>query len=191
MFVYDVETLGKESSAVILSMACVYFDPTKKPSPDEMRETAFFAKFNAKDQMERLGRTMTRSSLDWWAKQCDNVKAMSFKPSDNDVLIEDGIEAMRVWSKTFPLHDKCWVFARGNLDQLVLDSIEEKLGIEPVFFFNRWRDVRTAIDLLKGTTSGYCKVDYPGFDPYLHITKHNPIDDCIYDAMMLQYGVEE
>lgn len=191
MFVYDVETLGKESSAVILSMACVYFDPTKKPSPDEMRETAFFAKFNAKDQMERLGRTMTRSSLDWWAKQCDNVKAISFKPSDNDVLIEDGIEAMRVWSKTFPLHDKCWVFARGNLDQLVLDSIEEKLGIEPVFFFNRWRDVRTAIDLLKGTTSGYCKVDYPGFDPYLHITKHNPIDDCIYDAMMLQYGVEE
>ena len=191
MFVYDVETLGKESSAVILSMACVYFDPIKKPSPDEMRETAFFAKFNAKDQMERLGRTMTRSSLDWWAKQCDNVKAISFKPSDNDVLIEDGIEAMRVWSKTFPLHDKCWVFARGNLDQLVLDSIEEKLGIEPVFFFNRWRDVRTAIDLLKGTTSGYCKVDYPGFDPYLHITKHNPIDDCIYDAMMLQYGVEE
>ena len=191
MFVYDVETLGKESSAVILSMACVYFDPIKKPSPDEMRETAFFAKFNAKDQMERLGRTMTRSSLDWWAKQCDNVKAISFKPSDNDVLIEDGIEAMRAWSKTFPLNDKCWVFARGNLDQLVLDSIEEKLGIEPVFFFNRWRDVRTAIDLLKGTTSGYCKVDYPGFDPYLHITKHNPIDDCIYDAMMLQYGVEE
>jgi hypothetical protein len=172
-------------------MACVYFDPTKKPSPDEMRETAFFAKFNAKDQKERLGRTMTRSSLDWWAKQCDIVKDMSFKPSDNDVMIEDGIEAMRVWSKTFPLHDKCWVWARGNLDQLVLDSMEEKLGIEPVFFFNRWRDVRTAIDLLKGTTNGYCKVDYPGFDPYLHITKHNPIDDCIYDAMMLQYGIEE
>jgi hypothetical protein len=69
--------------------------------------------------------------------------------------------------------------------------MEEKLKVEPVFWFNRWRDVRTGIDLLKGSTSGYCKVDYPGFDPYLHITKHNPIDDCIYDAMMLLYGVEE
>jgi hypothetical protein len=23
----------------------------------------------------------------------------------------------------------------------------------------------------------------------LHITKHNPIDDCVLDAMMLMYGV--
>jgi hypothetical protein len=190
MFVFDVETLGKESSAVILSMACVYFDARKKPSPKELRESAFFGKFNVKDQVERLGRTMTKSSLSWWSKQCDNVKNLSFKPSDNDYIIDDGIESMRKWSKQFDLNDKCWVWARGNLDQLVLDSVEEKLEIEPVFFFSRWRDVRTAVDLMTGSTTGYCKIDYDGFNPELHITKHNPVDDCVLDAMMLMYGVE-
>ena len=191
MFVYDVETLGKESSAVILSMAAVYFDPKSKPSPDQMRETAFFAKFSVDDQVKRLGRTMTKSSLSWWSKQCDIVKVKSFKPSADDIIIDDGIEAMRQWSKQFPLHDKCWVWARGNLDQLVLDSMEEKLEIEPVFFFNRWRDVRTAVDLMTGSTTGYCDIDYEGFNPAHHIIKHDPVDDCVYDAMMLMYGVNK
>lgn len=31
MFMFDVETLGKESNSVILSMACIHFDPDGKP----------------------------------------------------------------------------------------------------------------------------------------------------------------
>jgi len=191
VFVFDVETLGKESSAVILSMACVYFDARQKPSPEELRKTAFFAKFNVNDQVERLGRTMTKSSLSWWSKQCDIVKVKSFKPSANDIIIDHGIELMRGWSEQFPIHDKCWIWARGNLDQLVLDSIEEKLEIEPVFFFSRWRDVRTAVDLMTGSITGYCDIDYDGFNPAHHIIKHDPVDDCVYDAMMLMYGVNK
>jgi hypothetical protein len=189
MFVFDVETLGKESSAVILSMACVYFDARQEPSPEELRKSAFFAKFNVNDQVERLGRTMTRSSLSWWSKQCDIVKNKSFKPSDDDIIIDDGIEMMRDWSKQFPMNDKCWVWARGNLDQLVLDSVEEKLEIQPVFFFSRWRDVRTALDFMNGSVTGYVDVDYAGFNPAHHIMKHDPVDDCVYDAMQLMYGV--
>jgi hypothetical protein len=97
---------------------------------------------------------------------------------------------MRKWAQS-KNDSKCWVFARGNLDQLVMDSIEEQLEIQPVFPFSRWRDVRTAIDFLYGTTSGYTKVNYPGFDPQLHITKHNPIDDCVFDIMMLIYGEKQ
>ena len=79
-------------------------------------------------------------------------------------------------------------WARGNLDQLVMDSIEEQCEITPIFYYARWRDVRTAVDFLYGTSNGYCKVDYEGFNPSLHITKHDPIDDCILDTMMLLYG---
>lgn len=191
MFVFDVETLGKDSTAVILSMACVAFDPTKKPSPQQLREDAFFAKFDVQDQIQRLKRTTTKSTMEWWAKQCDNVKFKSFRPSVEDVMFEDGYEAMRVWAKEREVNIKDYVWARGNLDQLVLDSIEEQCGLEPIFSFNRWRDVRTAVDFMYGTTNGYCNVDYPGFDSKLHITKHNPIDDCVFDALMLMYGVAE
>jgi hypothetical protein len=31
---FDVEMLGKESNSVILSMACIHFDPNNKPLKD-------------------------------------------------------------------------------------------------------------------------------------------------------------
>ena len=188
MFIFDVETLGKRSNSVILSMACIYFDPDTKPSHHELREGAFFAKFDVRDQHKRLGREMGQSTMDWWAKQCDNVKKASFIPHEIDCRFEDGYEAMRQWVKE-KNDDKCWVWARGNLDQLVMDDIEEQIGLTPIFPYSRWRDVRTAIDFLYNTTNGYCDVDYPGFDSRNDISKHNPIDDCILDAMMLMYGV--
>ena len=49
MFVFDVETLGKQSHSVILSMACVHFDPSEKPSHIDLKQNAFFAKFKVKD----------------------------------------------------------------------------------------------------------------------------------------------
>ncbi len=117
--------------------------------------------------------------------------SIAFKPNVAiDERFEDGYERMRRWAKSKNEPDS-YVWARGNLDQLVLDSMEEQLQIEPIFPFKRWRDVRTAVDFLTGTTNGYCKVNYPGFDPYLHITKHNPIDDCVLDVMQLIYGVKE
>lgn len=191
MFVFDVETLGKQSNSVILSFACIHFNPDETPSHTELKQSAFFAKLNAADQMQRLKRTAGKSTMEWWAKQCENVKNKSFKPYDNDELFEDAYERMREWAKS-KNDNKCWVWARGNLDQLVMDDIEEQLGIEPIFKYERWRDVRTAVDFLCGTTNGYTDVEVPpwveSFDPALHITKHNPIDDCVYDAMMLIYG---
>jgi hypothetical protein len=187
MIIFDVETLGKESNSVILSMAAIYFKPEDKPTPQELRDNAFFVKLDVADQIKRLNRKVGKTTMQWWSKQCDNVRRKSFNPSSEDVRFEDGYEAMRQWAKS-KNDDKCWVWARGNLDQLVLDSMEEQLEIDSIWKFARWRDVRTAIDFLYETNRGYCEIDYPGFDPSLHITKHNPIDDCVFDVMMLIYG---
>ena len=190
MFLFDVETLGKKSDSVILSMAAIYFNPDDKPSPKQMRENAFFAKFDVRDQRYRLKRSMGQSTMDWWKKQCDNVKNASFIPNEIDCRFEDGYEAMREWADS-KNDTKCWVWARGNLDQLVLDDIEEQCGLTPIWPFSRWRDVRTAIDFLYNTTDGYVNVNYPGFDSKIDISKHNPIDDCLLDAMMMMYGVNK
>jgi hypothetical protein len=191
MFIFDVETLGKESNSVILSMAAIYFEPDKEPSHTQLRDSAFFVKFDVQDQIKRLNRKVGKTTIEWWSKQCENVRVKSFKPRADDITFEIGYEAMRQWANT-KNDSKCWVWARGNLDQLVLDSMEEQLELKPIWPFSRWRDVRTAIDFLYGTTNGYVEVDTPAwveaFDSKLHITKHNPIDDCIFDAMQLMYG---
>jgi hypothetical protein len=191
MFIFDVETLGKESNSVILSMAAIYFEPDKEPSHTQLRDSAFFVKFDVQDQIKRLNRKVGKTTIEWWSKQCENARNKSFKPRADDIQFEIGYEAMRQWANT-KNDSKCWVWARGNLDQLVLDSMEEQLELKPIWPFSRWRDVRTAVDFLYGTTNGYVEVDTPAwveaFDSKLHITKHNPIDDCIFDAMQLMYG---
>ena len=190
MFIFDVETLGKESNSVILSMAAIYFDPETKPSYEDLYNSAFFVKFDVEDQVKRLDRKIGKTTMQWWAKQCDIVKAKSLKPNKAlDVKFEDGYEAMRKWAES-KKDDQCYVWARGNLDQLVLDSFEEQLEIKPIWPFNRWRDVRTAIDILYNTSNGYCPVNYKGFSAEAKVIKHNPVDDCAYDAMMLMYGAD-
>jgi hypothetical protein len=181
--------LGVESTSVVLSFACTYFDEKNKPSPDEMRKNTFFAKLNAVDQIKRLNRTVDKSTIEWWGKQCQNARNKSFKPLPTDTITEDALVALTNWRNQYPKKD--WVFARGNLDQCVFNSLEMACNREVIFPHYIWRDMRTAIDFMYNTTNGYTSVKYDGFDADLHITKHDPVDDCILDAMMLLYGVEK
>lgn len=188
MFMFDIETLGKKSDAVILSIGCIYFDPDVKYSYADLVNQAFFVKFDAKDQMKRLHRSVNKSTIDWWAKQCDIVRRKSFTPHETDMKFEHGYDQFRAWAN-FKNDSKCAVWARGTLDQLVLDDIQEQIGLEPIFHYARWRDVRTAIDLLYNTQNGYCKVK--DFDSQAHVYKHDPVHDCAFDVMQLLYGVSE
>jgi hypothetical protein len=191
MFIFDVETLDNKSNSVILSMACIHFDDSESDANDlpkqyrKFLDSAFFVKFDANDQVKRFGRSISKSTVDWWAKQCDHAKIKSFIPNSTDVKIEDGIKQMKIWANKFN-DGKAWVWARGGLDQMVLDSFEETLDFEPTFHFSRWRDVRTAVDFLTGSTNGYCNI--PKFDSHAYVVKHDPIHDCAYDVMMLLYG---
>jgi len=191
MFMFDIETMGKESTSVVLSIACIHFNPDTDFTYKQLKDSAFFVKLNAKDQIQRLNRVVRKDSLQWWEKQCENAKVQSLYPHGNDIRADEAIELLRKWAKVKDPTEKEWVFARGNLDQLVIESLTDKIGVEQVFLFPRWRDVRTAIDFLYGTGNGYCKVEKEGFDSYIDVTKHNPVDDCAFDIMMLKYGVGE
>ena len=73
---------------------------------------------------------------------------------------------------------------------MITESLFNSAGMRPIARYNHWRDIRTAIDILYGTTNGYCAVDCDGFDKSM-VTKHHPVHDVCYDAMMLLYGVEQ
>jgi hypothetical protein len=73
------------------------------------------------------------------------------------------------------------------MDQMVIDSLAKKLDMQPITEYNMWRDIRTAVDLLTGSSNGYCDVDHPLFNR-ASVIKHHPVHDCALDAMMLMYG---
>jgi hypothetical protein len=77
------------------------------------------------------------------------------------------------------------------MDEVVMQALERSVmreGEDHIFLYSRFRDVRTAIDFLTGNFNGYCQVDHPDFNYDIDVTKHNPIDDCALDIMMLIYG---
>jgi nitric oxide reductase large subunit len=192
MFMFDIETLGVESTTVILSAGIIYFDPEKDAdiSYKELVERGLFVKLDAKDQLKRLDRTITKSTLDWWAKQGEYQRSQSFDTKPDDIKVEEGIAAIKKYINKYAQgklnNETMW--ARGSLDQMAIDSLTNKCGVEPIINFARWRDMRTAIDMLTGSTNGYCKV--ANLDMNL-VLKHHPVDDCALDILMLLRGMPE
>lgn len=186
MFIFDIETLGVESNAVVLSAALIHFDPEKKPTYQDLLDNACFVKFNAKEQMD-VGRTVTKGTLDWWKEQHEYTRKVSLEPSREDMTVENGFKQFYDYMAKYerPLAQTMW--ARGSLDQMAIDSLARKFDLEPITRYNMWRDVRTAVDILCGTTDGYCDVDHPDFKRH-EVIKHHPVHDCALDAMMLMYG---
>ncbi len=108
MFMFDVETLGVESNSVILSLACIYFDPDAKPTFRELVDSAYFVKFNVRDQVENYGRKVDKGTLQWWEKQCEIVRKKSFIPLKDDQNLKNGIESFHSWIQS-KNDKKCWV----------------------------------------------------------------------------------
>jgi hypothetical protein len=187
MFLFDVETLGVESTSVILSAALVYFDPEEKPDYQKLLDDAIFVKLNAKDQIQRLKRVVDIGTLEWWKNQHEFVRALSFDPKSDDMLAEDAITVLHNYMNKYPNSNKQTMWARGSLDQMVIDSLSKKLDMQPLTGYNMWRDMRTAVDLLCGSSNGYCDIDHPTFKRH-EVIKHHPVHDCALDAMMLMYG---
>ena len=187
MFVFDVETLGVDSNAVILSAALVHFTPGKNESYQDLLDNACFVKFKAKDQVTRLKRAVDLNTLEWWKNQHPYVRSVSFDPTGDDVTAEDGVTILHNYLNKFPNSRKETMWARGSLDQIVIDHMAGKLDLQTITGYNMWRDVRTAVDIMYGTTNGYCEVDYPDFNRAA-VIKHHPVHDCALDAMMLMYG---
>jgi hypothetical protein len=184
MFVFDVETLGVDSNSVVLSAALVHFEGGE--SYQQLLDNALFVKFKAKEQVE-MKRQVDIGTLEWWKNIHPYIRSCSFDPSGDDVTAAEGFAIMHNWLNKFPNPQKQTMWARGSLDQMVIDNLARKVDCQPLTGYNMWRDVRTAVDCLYGSNNGYVEIDYPGFER-ASVIKHHPVHDCALDAMMLMYG---
>lgn len=186
-FVFDIETLSTESTAVVLSAAIVWFnfDDDATTSYDELVARSLYVKFRMKEQAD-IGRHISKSTVEWWKKQGSAVRDLCFKPSHADVSAIDGLQSLKTYFKEYG-DNSSMVWARGSLDQMVYESLCRSYEQEPFVNYNKWMDIRTAIRLMKETADerGYCKV--PDLDTST-IDKHNPIADICLDTLQLVQG---
>ena len=189
MFMFDIETLAVHSDAVVLSASMIHWDADEEFTYDELIARAMTVKFDAKEQIQKYKRVVDKDTLEWWSKQGDYQRKMSFEKSSSDVSLIDGIGMFNDYYMTHKKEKEPLIWARGNMDGIVYESLAKAGCIELRHHYGQWRDVRTAIDILYPTAkNGYCEIEKDGFNRYDAI-KHCPDHDCALDIMMMRYGV--
>lgn len=114
---------------------------------------------------------------------------MSYYPDPvRDTGFVDGLKQVRFKMDQAGFSPHSTVWTRGNLDSTAVNHANLKMDAPKLFEYWQVRDVRTAVDLLSCSDTGYCAFS-KSLPPTF--TKHNPIHDCALDALMLKYYLEE
>lgn len=186
MFVFDLETLDTESTAVVLSIGITHVT-AETTDYQKMLDNSIFLKLGMKEQI-KAGRTVDRDTCNWWDRQAQIVKDASLFPLPDDLSVADAIQSMAVWLKNQGHNPMESIFARGGMDAMAIDSLCKNFDIKCPVRYNKFYDVRTAIDFTYNlAVDGYVDVDHPTFNLGM-VVKHHPVHDCAYDGMMLMYG---
>jgi DNA polymerase III epsilon subunit-like protein len=136
----DLETLDVLPTATILTIGAVKFDPfgddVKNPTCEK-----FYVRVDV-DSCDRIGCTVSQSTLDWWANQSQAAQNEAFDPA-NRIPIEDALQQ---------LYKFCWgakrVWSHGvGFDLIILENLFRKVGRSIPWSFWEARDTRTLYDI--------------------------------------------
>lgn len=191
MFCFDIESCDIDSTTVILSAALLHIDPENLPSDNndaytKMVTDAMFVKFKVSEQV-KAGRTMSKDTLDWWAKQGQAQKEKSFIPSTDDLTVQEAYDRLSDYFFSVPGAKNMPIWVRGSMDQPAFESLCRVFKLKPITPFNNYRDIRTAISILYCDTEKAGYVEVPNFNRDL-VIKHQPEHDVALDMLMLLRG---
>lgn len=193
MFFLDIETLDTEQTAVVLSIGVIHLPSSDPISFDDILKSGLFVKLDSRSQIQ-AGRTTSKDTMNWWASQPKAIRDKNLVPSESDLSAADAISKIKEYIKSRDDSKNLTCFTRGSFDSVILDHLCKKtLGVEPLFKFWEYRDVRTAIDIIYAETAkrSYVKIDEsrcPGANKWMN-EKHSPDVDAALDAAMILFGV--
>lgn len=78
----DLETIDTKPGATVLSLGGVKFDPKTDSEP----HSEFYIKISIDDQ-DRLGRSASDDTIEWWAKQKPEIREEAFDQTDRKSVV--------------------------------------------------------------------------------------------------------
>jgi len=166
----DLETLDTCPSATVLSVGGVKFDPYTANEPYDK----FYFKIKIDDQ-DRLGRTASDSTIEWWGKQDPAIMEEAFDQTDA-VSVDEFLNQLNKWIVGV---DTFWGQGYG-FDYTILENIYRSLERPIPWQFWQVRDSRTLFGLLRE-------------DPRKKIQKslHNAYADAYYQSKAIQIAYSD
>ena len=136
----DLETLATSPDAAILTIGAVKFDPFGDELNDEKMES-FYVKVNL-DSCDRLGLTVSNSTIEWWSKQSKEAQEEAFSEEGRI----DIVDAVNQFYKFCWGAKRIWSHGAG-FDVVILETIYRKIEKGYPWQYYSVRDTRTLFDM--------------------------------------------
>jgi exodeoxyribonuclease VIII len=167
----DLETLGLDYNAAIISIGAVKFDPKAYDLHEPLGKFDIFYAAITHESARRHG-TVDAVTIEWWGKQPIEARNAAFN-STNARELSIVLYEFNEWAK-----DCDGVWGNGaTFDNVIIRSALKSCGIEPSWSFRDDKCFRTVCNL----------VDKENQPPVVRYgTHHNAVDDAITQALHLQ-----
>ncbi|HCP1470631.1 TPA: 3'-5' exoribonuclease [Escherichia coli] len=161
----DLETMGKNPDAPIISIGAIFFDPQTGDVGPEFSKTI---------DLETAGGVIDRDIIKWWLKQ--SREAQSAIMTD-EIPLDDALLQLREFIDENSGEFFVQVWGNGaNFDNTILRRSYERQGITCPWRYYNDRDVRTIVELGKAIDfDARTAIPFEG-------ERHNALDDARYQA---------
>ncbi|HIB7424151.1 TPA: 3'-5' exoribonuclease domain-containing protein, partial [Escherichia coli] len=157
----DLETMGKNPDAPIISIGAIFFDPQTGDMGPEFSKTI---------DLETAGGVIDRDTIKWWLKQ--SREAQSAIMTD-EIPLDDALLQLREFIDENSGEFFVQVWGNGaNFDNTILRRSYERQGIPCPWRYYNDRDVRTIVELGKAVDfDARTAIPFEG-------ERHNALDDA-------------
>ncbi|MBW0927320.1 3'-5' exoribonuclease [Shigella sonnei] len=161
----DLETMGKNPDAPIISIGAIFFDPQTGDMGPEFSKTI---------DLDTAGGVIDRDVIKWWLKQ--SREAQSAIMTD-EIPLDDALLQLREFIDENSGEFFVQVWGNGaNFDNVILRRSYERQGIPCPWRYCNDRDVRTIVELGKAIDfDARTAIPFEG-------VRHNALDDARYQA---------
>ncbi|GEI86062.1 exonuclease [Escherichia coli] len=161
----DIETMGKNPNAAIISIGAIFFDPQTGDMGPEFSKTI---------DLDTAGGVIDRDVIKWWLKQSREAQSAILT---DEIPLDDALLQLREFIAENSGEFFVQVWGNGaNFDNVILRRSYERQGIPCPWRYYNDRDVRTIVELGKAIDfDARTAIPFEG-------ERHNALDDARYQA---------
>lgn len=172
----DIETLDTKSSALVLTIGVVVYNPEILSVGNYDHSTDNVEYRLDLTQQLLAGRTVSPDTVAWWNKQSPEARAALYTPA-----ITHPRDALNGIADLLARHSITDVWANGpDFDIVILNSMADSLGVPKAINFKHGRCYRTYRSLFKHLLPAEYNALEVG-------AAHNALDDAMYQAVGQAY----
>lgn len=182
--VLDIETLGTNASAVVLSVGIVAVDSTKDYEYEELIRDGFYKTLNVKSQWQ-AGREIDKDTVAWWGQQGEEAMKV-LKPSPDDIDWNQLLPSIFKYFKKVGANPKdILVYARGShFDFGILHDLFRVTGNAGAYDLPwRWWNIHDSKTVQITLLEEKIDVKPEGF------VHHNALHDAAREYMNIQLAI--